>query len=118
MQKEGAVPGRGDQQSGRAKLSVRDETKPFVLIAAVVVGIVVNRLVNGRLVHLTWVADLAVFAVMFAVMAFVEVKDVGVAFKKVKPTGLALLTNFVFTPAFAWALGWLILRHYPTSGPG
>jgi len=118
MQKEGAVPNPGDEQSGRAKLSVRDETKPFVLIAAVVVGIVVNRLVNGRLVHLAWVADVAVFVVMFAVMAFVEVKDVGVAFKKVKPTGLALLTNFVFTPAFAWALGWLILRHHPDIWAG
>ena len=103
--------------TGGAKLSVRDETKPFVLIAAVV-GIVVNRLMNGRLAHLAWVADIAVFAVMFAVMAFVEVKDVGGAFKKVKPTGLALLTNFVFTPAFAWALGWLILRHYPDVWAG
>ena len=102
----------------RAKLSVRDETKPFVLIAAVVVGIVANRLVNGRLVRWDWVADVAVFAVMFAVMAFVEVKDVGVAFKKLKPTGLALLTNFVFTPAFAWVLGWLLLRHYPDLWAG
>lgn len=98
--------------AGRAKLSVRDETKPFVLIAAIVVGIVANRLVNGRLVRWDWVANVAVFAVMFAVMAFVEVKDVGVAFKKLKPTGLALLTNFVFTPAFAWVLGWLVLRPY------
>ncbi len=101
-----------------AKLSVRDEAKPFVLIAAVVVGIVANRLVDGRLVRWDWVADIAVFAVMFAVMAFVEVKDVGVAFKKLKPTGLALATNFVFTPAFAWALGWLVLRHYPDIWAG
>jgi ACR3 family arsenite transporter len=100
------------------RLSVRDETKPFVLLAAVVLGIVANRLVDGRLAHLAWIADIAVFSVMFAVMAFVEVKDVGVAFKKVKPTGLALLTNFVFTPAFAWALGWLILRRYPDLWAG
>ncbi|MDA8394965.1 MAG: hypothetical protein M0T72_06940 [Candidatus Dormibacteraeota bacterium] len=101
-----------------AKLSVRDEAKPFVLLAAVVFGIVANHLVGGRLVRWDWVADIAIFAVMFAVMAFVEVKDVGVAFKKVKPTGLALLTNFVFTPAFAWALGWLVLRQYPDIWAG
>jgi ACR3 family arsenite efflux pump ArsB len=59
-----------------------------------------------------------VFTVMLSVMAFVEVKDVGAAFKKLKPTGLALLTNFMFTPAFAWALGWLILRHYPDIWAG
>ena len=66
-----------------AKLSVGDETKPFVLIAAVVVGIVVNRVVDGRLAHLAWVADIAVFAVM----AFVEVKDVGGAFGSSSPRG-------------------------------
>jgi len=101
-----------------SKLSVRDEVKPFVLIAAVVAGIVANRLVNGRLAHLDWIANIAVFVVMFAVMAFVEVKDIGVAFKKIRPTGLALLTNFVFVPAFAWVLGWLILRHYPDIWAG
>jgi len=100
------------------RLSVRDEVKPFVLIAAVVAGIVANRLVNGRLTHLSWLADLTVFAVMFTVMAFVEVKDVAVAFRKVKPTALALVTNFVFTPVFAWVLGWLILRHYPSLWAG
>jgi ACR3 family arsenite efflux pump ArsB len=104
--------------TSRAKLSVRDEVKPFVLIVAVVVGIITNRLVNGRLTHLAWVADAAVFALMFAVMAFVDVRDIGVAFKKIRPTGLALLTNFVFTPAFAWALGRLILRHYPDIWAG
>ena len=103
---------------GRAKLSIRDEVKPFVLIAAVVLGIFVNRLVNGRLVRWDWVANVAVFAVMFTVMAFIEVKDVGAAFKKLKPTGLALVTNFVITPSFAWALGWLILRHYPDVWAG
>ncbi|MDA8284767.1 MAG: bile acid:sodium symporter [Actinomycetota bacterium] len=100
------------------RLSVRDEVKPFVLIAAVVLGIAGNRLAAGRFAHLSWVSDIAIFAVMFAVMAFVEVKDVAVAFHKVKPTALALVTNFVFTPAFAWALGWLILRHYPDLWAG
>lgn len=62
--------------------------------------------------------EIGIFAVMFAVMAFVEVKDVATAFRKVKPTALALVTNFVFTPAFAWALGWLILRPYPDLWAG
>jgi ACR3 family arsenite efflux pump ArsB len=100
------------------RLSVRDEVKPFVLIAAVVVGVIGNRLAAGRLAHLSWVSDVAIFAVMFAVMAFVEVRDVAVAFRKLKPTALALVTNFVFVPAFAWVLGWLILRHYPDVWAG
>jgi len=100
------------------RLSTRDEVKPYILIAAIVIGIVVNGLVNGRLVSWQWVSDIAIFAVMFAVMAFVEVKDVAVAFRKVKPTALALVTNFVFTPLFAWGLGWLILRQYPSLWAG
>ncbi len=100
------------------RLSVRDEVKPFILVAAVVVGIMANGLAAGRLVGLSWVSDIAIFAVMFAVMAFVEVKEVTVAFRKVKPTALALATNFVFTPAFAWALGWVILRQYPDLWAG
>ena len=102
----------------RRRLSVRDEVKPLVLIAAIAAGIGANRLAAGRLTHLSWIEDVAIFAVMFAVMAFVEVKDVAVAFRKVRATSLALVTNFVITPAFAWALGWLILRHYPDLWAG
>jgi ACR3 family arsenite efflux pump ArsB len=101
-----------------SRLSVRDEAKPFVLLAAIVVGIAVNRLLHGQLAHLSWIANIGLFAVMFAVMAFVEITDVAVAFRKVKPTVLALVTNFVFTPLFAWALGWLVLRHYPDLWAG
>lgn len=114
----GAGNGGGPGTATRRRLSVRDEVKPFVLIAAIAAGIVANRLAAGRLTHLSWVPDVAIFAVMFAVMAFVEVKDVAVAFRKVRATSLALVTNFVITPAFAWALGWLILRHYPDLWAG
>jgi ACR3 family arsenite transporter len=100
------------------RLSIRDQVKPFVLIAAIVVGVVANRLANGRLTNLAWIAEIGLFAVMFAVMAFVEVKEIAVAFSKLKPTALALLTNFVFTPLFAWLLGWLILRQYPDLWAG
>ena len=101
-----------------ARLSVRDETKPFVLIVAIAVGILANRLANGALVSLGWLSDIGLFAVMFAVMAFVEVNDVGVAFTKLRPTALALATNFIVTPLFAWGLGWLVLRAYPDLWAG
>ena len=96
--------------SGRAKASVRNETEPFVLSAAIVVLIVANRLLNSRLAPGGWVANVA----LLAVMAVVEVKDVGVAFKRLEPTGLALLTNFVFPPGIAW----LVLRRSHDVWPG
>lgn len=72
-------------RAGTSRLSIRDEAKPFVLIAAVVVGIIANRLANGRLTDLSWISNVGLFAVMFAIMAFVEIKDVTVAFHKVRP---------------------------------
>jgi ACR3 family arsenite efflux pump ArsB len=38
-------------------------------------------------------------------MAFVEINGVGRAFRKTKPTALAITTNFVLVPLFAWTLG-------------
>jgi len=99
-------------------LSVQDKQKPFILIAAIVVGIVLNRFVGGVTQSLYGLVNIGLFLVIFAIMLFVEIKDVGMALKKVKPTTLALLTNFVFTPFFAWFLGWLFLRNYPDLWAG
>lgn len=104
--------------TARAKLSVRDQEKPFILVAAIVVGILLNRFVGGVVQELYGLVNVGLFVVIYAIMLFVEVKDVGRAFKKVKPTTLALLTNFVFTPFFAWFLGWLFLRNYPDLWAG
>ncbi len=100
------------------KLSVRDETKPFILIAAVLVGILLNRLLGGGAAWLIWIVEVGVFFVIFAVMLPVEIKEVSHAFRKVKPTILALFVNFVFIPIFAWAVGWLFLRNEPDLWAG
>ncbi|MGB9723726.1 MAG: arsenic resistance protein [Chloroflexia bacterium] len=104
----------------RAKqgLSIRDETKPLILIAAIAVGILLNRVAGGVVRELYGLVNIGLFLVIYAIMLFVEVKEVGRAFTKVKPTVLALLTNFVFTPLFAWFLGWLFLRNYPDLWAG
>jgi ACR3 family arsenite efflux pump ArsB len=102
----------------RRRLSVRDEAKPFVLIGAIVTGVAVNRAAHGRLTGLSLATNIGLFLVIFAIMAFVDPGDVKQAFGKVKPTALALTTNFVFTPLFAWTLGWLLLRHHPDLWAG
>ncbi len=99
-------------------LSVGDETKPVILIAAILVGILLNRLLGAGASGLLWVVQLGVFFVILAVMLPVEITDVSRAFRKVKPTALALFTNFVVIPAFAWALGWLFLRNQPDLWAG
>lgn len=80
-----------------AKLSVKDKEKPFILIAAVVVGIILNRFAGGVVQELYGLVNVGLFVVIYTIMLFVEVKEVGQAFTKVKPTALALATNFLFT---------------------
>jgi len=102
----------------KGRLSVRDESKPFILIGAVAVGIALNRVVGGSLQDFTWVVNVGLFLVIFSIMAFVEITNVGRAFRKVKPTALAVTTNYVLVPLFAWSLGWLLLRNYPDLWAG
>lgn len=96
-----------------ARISTKDKEKPFILIGAVIAGIIIQRLIGREVPWLIYLTEIGVFFVIFAVMLPVEIRDVGKAFKKVKPTAIALFVNFVFIPAFSWTMGWLILRNYP-----
>ena len=96
-----------------ARLSTNDKEKPFILIGAVIVGIFLQRLIGKALPGLIYLTEIGVFFVILAVMLPVEIKDVEKAFKKVKPTIIALLVNFILIPAFSWIMGWLILKNYP-----
>ena len=96
-----------------ARLSTKDKEKPFILISAVIAGILLQRFIGKEFPWLIYLTEVGVFFVILAVMLPVEIKDVGKAFKKVKPTAIVLFVNFIFIPAFSWAMGWLILRNYP-----
>lgn len=83
------------EQAATVRLSVRDEAKPFILIAAIAVGLILNRAGGGALTMLKPVVQVGLFLVIFSIMAFVEIGDVGQAFRKRKPTTLAVATNSV-----------------------
>ncbi len=96
-----------------ANLSTKDKEKPFILIGAVIVGIIIQRFIGRAIPALIQLTEIGVFFVILSVMLPVEIKDVGKAFRKFKPTALALVVNFIFIPLFSWAMGWLFLRNYP-----
>ena len=96
-----------------ARLSTKDKEKPFILIGAAVLGIVIQNILNTDFPWMTYVVEVGVFFVILAVMLPVEIKDVGNAFKKVKPTTIVIIVNFVVIPLFSWSMGWLILKNYP-----
>jgi arsenite transporter len=103
---------------GKQRISTRDEAKPFILIAAVAAGIGVNRVADGGLADFHWVVQIGLFLVIFSIMAFVEITGVALAFRKLKPTALAITTNYAIVPLFAWTLGWLLLRDHPDLWAG
>jgi len=96
-----------------ARLSTKDKEKPFILIGAVIAGIILQRFIGREIAWLINLTEIGVFFVILAVMLPVEIKDVGRAFKKIKPTIIALFVNFIFIPSFSWAMGWLILKNHP-----
>lgn len=91
-----------------ARLSTKGKEKPFILIGAAIIGIIIQNILNADIPWLNYVVEVGVFFVILAVMLPVEIKDVGSAFKKVKPTSIAIFVNFIFIPIFSWLMGWLI----------
>jgi arsenite transporter len=99
-------------------LSRGDETKPLLLIAAVFAGVVLNRTFGESLHSYTWLVRAGLFVVVFSIMAFVRIGNVGNAFRNPKPTMLAIVTNYIVVPGFAWLLGWVLLRNHPDLWAG
>jgi len=94
-------------------LSIKDKGKPFILIGAMIAGVLIQRIIGHGLPWLMYVTQIGVFLVILDVMLPVELTDVGTAMKKLKPTALVLFINFILIPLFSWSLGWLVLRGYP-----
>ncbi len=96
-----------------ARLSTKDKEKPFILIGAVIVGIIIQKFIDKSVPALIELTEIGVFFVILSVMLPVEIKDIGKAFRKFKPTFIVILVNFIFIPAFSWIMGWLFLKNYP-----
>ncbi len=94
-------------------LSTKDKQKPFILLGAVLIGLILQALIKKELPWLIYITEIGVFLVITAVMIPVEIKEIRSAYKKLKPTILALIVNFLFIPTFSYIMGWFILKQYP-----
>ena len=94
-------------------LSTRDKEKPFILVGAVAAGLAIQHFIGEAVPALLYVTQIGVFLVILAVMLPIELRDVGNAAKRLKPTALALFINFLLIPLIAWTAGWLVLSQYP-----
>lgn len=89
-----------------------DKAQPFLVLLSVGMG--------GVLAQVSWVRDLAprVIVPLLALMLYVTflplpLKNFGQALRKSKVAWASLVTNFVWTPIFAWGLGAVFLRDPP-----
>lgn len=95
------------------KLGLLDRIQPLLLITAIALGLLLARATPQFTKRLVPVVTVGVFLVIYFIMIGIDLKGILHAFIRLKPTVLAILINFVFTPVFAWFLGFLFLKHYP-----
>jgi ACR3 family arsenite efflux pump ArsB len=89
-----------------------DKTQPFLVLLSVVIGLAIAQ---GA-----WLVDLApaLIAPLLAIMLYatflpLPLKQFGRAWQNFKVALASLITNFIWTPFFAWALGVLFLQDSP-----
>ena len=67
-------------------LSTRDKEKPFILVGAAATGLAIQHFIGEAVPVLLYVTQIGVFLVILAVMLPIELRDVGKAAKRLKPT--------------------------------
>ncbi len=103
--------GRGMIQ-GR-HLGALERCAPIILIGAAGLGLSASKAFPHVAAGVGWLVPTGIFVVIATIMAGTEWKDIFAALKKLKTTATALGLNFLFTPLFAWFLGYLFLRQHP-----
>lgn len=94
-------------------LSFLDRIQPFLLLSAIVIGLLLARARPTFAATLTPLVTVGVFLVIYFIMLGISTKGIMRAFTRWKPTSLAIGINFLITPLIAWALGYLFLQKDP-----
>ncbi len=97
----------------RQELAFLDRIQPFLLLSAIVVGLVLSNVAPTLAANLTPLVTAGVFLVIYFIMLGVSTQGVMHAFARWKPVSLAIGINFLITPLIAWTLGYLFLQNDP-----
>lgn len=90
-----------------------DRIQPVLLMISIGIGLIIADLAPLLSKKLIPVVTFGVFLVIYLIMVGVDFRNLLNAFTKIKPTTLAIVINFVFTPLYAWFLGYLFLQNNP-----
>ena len=59
------------------------------------------------------IVTIGVFLVIYFIMIGIKLRGILRAFSRIKPVAVTIVINFLFTPVFAWFLGYVFLQNYP-----
>ena len=96
-----------------ASLSLIDKLQPFILIAAVLLGILVGNLFVEFSKYSDSLLYIVVIVLVYSVMLGVPHEKIWRSYKNIRFFGLAWFANFVVIPLIAWALALIFLRDHP-----
>lgn len=94
-------------------IGLLDRTQPFLLLTAIALGLSLAYLVPAFASLLTPLVTIGVFLVIYFIMLGVTMHGIMHAFRRWKPTLIAIGINFLIVPLIAWTLGSLFLRNDP-----
>ncbi len=97
----------------KQRLALLDRIQPFLLLSAIVVGLVLGKVAPTLAAKLTPLVTVGVFLLIYFIMLGVSTRGVMHAFSRWKTTSLAIGINFGITPLVAWTLGYLFLQNDP-----
>jgi ACR3 family arsenite transporter len=94
-------------------LGLLDRLQPLLLIGAIGLGLGLAAGAPDLARRAGWMVSAGVFLVIYLIMLGVRERDLLAAFRRLKPTSIALAVNFLLTPLVAWGLGFLFLKDQP-----
>ncbi len=102
-----------NKKNNKKGLGVLDKYQPIFLLISIVLGLLIFKFFPSFSNKLISLVSVGVFLVIFFIMLGVDTSGILNAFKKLKPTTIAIIINFLLTPFFAYLLGYLFLRNSP-----
>ncbi|MDN5550099.1 MAG: ACR3 family arsenite efflux transporter, partial [Brevibacterium sp.] len=120
------APAATTSEPAQAKLSTLDRFLPVWIIAAMVLGLLLGRLVPGlgaaldsiKIADVSLPIALGLLVMMYPVLAKVRYNETGRVLADKKLMITSLLINWLAAPAFMFALAWLFLPDLPEYRTG
>jgi len=90
-----------------------DKAQPFILIAAVIVGLFIGGIFPGFSEYSDSILYVVIILLVYSIMLGVPHQKIFSAFKNIKFFGVAIFSNFVIIPLIAWGLALFFLGDHP-----